>query len=177
MKNWVWISKPWESRDQGIPGTSCPAGVAELVTSRFNERLSSKNEMESRYGRHQSLTFNLHLHMHALHTYTHIHTKQRQCTEQQTSYQSNVTYFRTDHLNFHKASEKQNWEICAQFYLPKLTLVLLPDCSLNSAKMETWDLLASLLVFGGSVPYLMMSLSFFTIVSKKVWWYFKVFFI
>lgn len=79
MKTWVWIpklgtssnacleSQCWASRARRNLGDCCPASLAELTRSRFNEAQSQKGGME--YNRRHS-----HHHVHTLHAHAHTHT-------------------------------------------------------------------------------------------------------
>lgn len=116
--------------------------------------------------------------------FTRMHTQLHLYTESKDSEQNNrhctsplFVYFRTDcQTKLPESSRKAKLgKLCSVLFANGDPGSYWPDLSLTSAKMETCDLLASLLVFGGSVPYLMMSS--FTIVSHIVWWFFKVFFI
>lgn len=94
-----------------------------------------------------------------MHTQLHLYTENKD-SEQNNRHRTSplFTDFRTDKAKL--------GNLCSVLFANGDPGSYWPDLSLTSAKMETCDLLASLLVFGGSVPYLMMSS--FTIVSQIV---------
>lgn len=180
VKNWVWISKSqcmpvipahWRGRDKSILGACCPTGVTKLVTSRLSLKLRWRATEED------TLTFDLRLHMHTCahpptHTYTH-----------KTKAVNRTDIVPVDCL-------LSLWLICKQSFqkVPKIGEPMLssiyqwwPWFMLTWLQFKQWHagdlrpLLGSLLGFGSSVPYLMMSLFPFIIVSEIVWWHFKAF--